>query len=102
MTDDNDRAVPGDNEKTPSQKRLRSFVQRIERLEEEKKTLGADIREVYAEAHTGGFDKKIIRKVVALRKLDKAERDEQAALLEVYLNAVGDFASTPLGQAGAP
>ena len=69
--------------------RLRSFIQRIERLEEEKAALTADIREVYAEAKGNGFDTKIMRQIVRLRKLDDAARQEQEALLEVYRKALG-------------
>lgn len=69
--------------------RLRSFIQRIERLEEEKAALTADIREVYAEAKGTGFDTKIMRQIVRLRKLDDAARQEQEALLEVYRKALG-------------
>ena len=64
--------------------RLRSFVERIEKLEEEKAALAADIRDVYAEAKGTGFDVKTIRQVVRLRKLDKPDRDEQEALLDLY------------------
>jgi uncharacterized protein (UPF0335 family) len=67
---------------------LRSFVERIERLEEEKAALTADIREVFAEAKAQGFDVKILRKVVRLHGQDRAERDEEAALLELYLHAL--------------
>ena len=70
--------------------RLKSFVERIERLEEEKKNLIADTREVDAEAKSSGFDTKTIRKVVALRKLDQSERQEQEALLDTYLRALGE------------
>jgi uncharacterized protein (UPF0335 family) len=70
--------------------RLKSFVERIERLEEEKKNLITDTREVYAEAKSSGFDTKTIRKVVALRKLDQSERQEQEALLDTYLRALGE------------
>jgi len=70
--------------------RLKSFIERIERLEEEKKNLIADVREVYAEAKSSGFDTKTMRKVVALRKLDTSERQEQEALLDTYLRALGD------------
>ncbi len=73
-----------------SAQRLKSFIQRIEKLEEEKKTLGVDIREVYAEAKSGGFDPKIMRQVVKVRKMDKADREEQESLLQVYLEAVGE------------
>lgn len=69
--------------------RLRSFIQRIERLEEEKKTISDDIREVYAEAKSNGFDPRIMRQVVRLRKMEAADRQEQEALLETYLAALG-------------
>jgi uncharacterized protein (UPF0335 family) len=82
--------------------RLKQFIQRIERLEEEKKALSADIKEVYSEAKSAGYDPKIMRQVVKIRKMDKADRQEQESLLDVYLAAVGDFVSTPLGQAGLP
>lgn len=68
---------------------LKSVVERIERLEEEKKALADDIKDVYAEAKGNGFDTKTIRTVVRLRKLDRAEREEQEALLDLYLNALG-------------
>jgi uncharacterized protein (UPF0335 family) len=69
--------------------RLRSFLERIERLEEEKAGLTADIREIYAEAKGGGFDTKVMRQIVRLRKMDSADRQEQEALLEVYRRAIG-------------
>ena len=69
--------------------RLRSFVERIERLEEEKAALAADIREVYSEAKGSGFDVKTLRQVVRLRKLDQADRREQEELLTVYMSALG-------------
>jgi uncharacterized protein (UPF0335 family) len=75
-------------DKGVSAQRLKSFITRIERLEEEKKALGADIREVYSEAKSSGFDSKIMRKVIALRKLEPSERQEQEALLQVYLDAI--------------
>ena len=68
---------------------LRSFVERIERLEDEKAALAADIREVYAEAKGNGFDTKIMRQVVRLRKMDNAEREEQEELLDLYKRALG-------------
>jgi len=68
---------------------LRSLVERIERLEEEKTALVADIREVYAEAKGHGFDTKIMRQVVRIRKLDKADRQEMEAVLDLYLSALG-------------
>src|SRR5215510_12957068 len=69
--------------------RLRSFIERIERLEEEKAGLTADIREVYAEAKGTGFDSKVMRQIVRLRKMDSADRQEQEALLDVYKKAIG-------------
>jgi uncharacterized protein (UPF0335 family) len=68
---------------------LKSLVERIEHLEEEKAALTADIREVYSEAKGQGFDTKIIRQVVRLRKLDRADRQEQEAILDLYLAALG-------------
>jgi len=68
---------------------LKSLVERIERLEEEKAALAADIREIYAEAKGHGFDTKIIRQVVRMRRLDKADRQEQEAVLDLYLSALG-------------
>jgi uncharacterized protein (UPF0335 family) len=68
---------------------LRSFVERIERLEEEKAALAADIREVYSEAKGTGFDTKVMRQVVRLRKLDRADFQEQEAVLDLYMSALG-------------
>ncbi|MEE4235542.1 MAG: DUF2312 domain-containing protein, partial [Anderseniella sp.] len=72
-----------------AQGQLRSFIERIERLEEEKKAIAADIKEVYGEAKATGFDTKIMRKVVTLRKKDAAERQEEEAILDLYLSALG-------------
>jgi uncharacterized protein (UPF0335 family) len=69
--------------------RLKSFIERIERLEEEKRALAEDIKEVYAEAKGTGFDIKIMRQIVKIRKMDKDDLDEQEALLDVYLRALG-------------
>jgi len=68
---------------------LRSFIERIERLEEEKKALADDIRDVYAEAKGTGFDVKVMRQIVKIRKMDKDDLDEQEALLETYMRALG-------------
>src|SRR6185295_1689813 len=68
---------------------LRSFIERIERLEEEKKALADDIKEVYGEAKGTGFDTKVMRQVIRLRKLDSADRAEQEAMLDLYLTALG-------------
>ena len=69
--------------------RLRQFIERVERLEEERGALGADIREVYAEAKAVGFEPKIMRQLVRLRRLETAELQEQEALLETYKHALG-------------
>ena len=71
---------------------LKSIVERIERLEEEKKTIADDIKEVYAEAKGNGYDVKVLRKVIALRKRDLDERKEEEAILDLYLQAVGETA----------
>lgn len=73
-----------------SAQRLKSFIERLERLEEEKKNLTTDSKEVYSEAKGGGFDTKIIRAIIRLRKMDKADRQEQDALVQLYLDAIGD------------
>jgi uncharacterized protein (UPF0335 family) len=69
--------------------RLKSFIERIERLEEERAATSGDIREVYAEAKSAGYDAKVMRQIVRLRKMDSADRQEQQALLDVYMQAVG-------------
>jgi uncharacterized protein (UPF0335 family) len=69
--------------------RLKSFIERIERLEEEKKALANDIKEVYAEAKGTGFDTKIIRQLIRLRKMDKDDLDEQETLIDIYKRAIG-------------
>ncbi len=69
---------------------LRAIIERVERLEEEKAALTADIREVFAEAKGQGFDVKTLRQVIKLRKMEKADRQEQEALLELYLDALGE------------
>jgi uncharacterized protein (UPF0335 family) len=68
---------------------LKSFIERVERLEEEKAALAADIREVYSEAKGQGFDTKIMRQVVRLRKMDTADRQEHDAILDLYMSALG-------------
>jgi len=69
--------------------RLKSFIERVERLEEEKKALADDIRDVYSEAKANGFEVKIMRQIVKIRKMDKDDLDEQEALLETYMRALG-------------
>ncbi len=68
---------------------LKSFIERIEQLEEEKAALASDIREVYAEAKGTGFEPKTMRQIVRLRKLDSDDRQEQESLLEIYKSALG-------------
>ena len=69
--------------------RLKSFIERIERLEEEKRALAEDIKEVYAEAKGTGFDTKIMRQIIRMRKRDQDELDEEETLLDVYKRALG-------------
>lgn len=90
----NDEPVQGDQ--------LKSIVQRIERLEEEKKTVGDDIKEVYHEARANGYDVKVLRKVVALRKRDINERREEEAVLDLYLQAVGESSDGPAPTVNRP
>jgi uncharacterized protein (UPF0335 family) len=68
---------------------LRLFIERIERLEEEKKSMADDVRDVYAEAKSNGYDTKTMRKIVALRKMESHVRQEADALLDTYRNALG-------------
>ena len=79
-----------------AQGQLKSLVERIERLEEEKKVIAGDIKEIYAEAKANGFDTKILRKVISIRKKDRHEREEEEAILDLYLNALGML---PAGEA---
>ena len=83
-TDHNEKANGG-----VAAAQLRAFVERIERLEEEKAATATDIKEVYAEAVGSGYDRKTLRKVISIRKQDKAERQEQEALIDLYLSALG-------------
>jgi uncharacterized protein (UPF0335 family) len=85
-------AAAAKNEETAhrfAKDQLKAFVERVERLEEEKKTISDDIRDVYSEAKGNGFDVKALRTVVRLRKQDANERREQEAVLETYLHALG-------------
>jgi uncharacterized protein (UPF0335 family) len=72
-----------------SKEHLKQFVERIERLEEEKANIAHDIREVYAEAKGTGFDSKILRQIVRLRKMDQHDREEQEHMLDIYKRALG-------------
>ena len=92
-------AAIGDNSLKAGADQLKAFVERIERLEEEKKTLSDDIRDVYAESKSNGFDTKALREVIRLRKQDASERAERQAILDTYLHALGMLADLPLGRA---
>lgn len=84
-------SAPDHNQMNPqTAQQLKSIVERIERLESEIKALNEDKSEVYGEAKGNGFDKKIIRKVVALRRQETSERVEQEQLIDLYLSAIGD------------
>jgi len=80
--------------------RLRSFIERIERLEEERRALGEDIKEVYSEAKSAGFDLPTMRAVIRIRKMDQDDRDEKQALLDTYMNALGMLESARKRAAG--
>ncbi len=75
--------------------RLRSFIERIERLEEERRALAGDIKEVYAEAKGAGFDARIMRQLIRLRRMDKDDLDEQETLLDIYKRALGMLPDAP-------
>ncbi len=75
--------------------RLRSFIERIERLEEEKRTLAEDVKEVFAEAKGAGFDTKIMRQIIKIRRMDKDDLDEQETMLDIYKRALGMLPDAP-------
>jgi uncharacterized protein (UPF0335 family) len=85
MADEGEQVVS----QTVAAGQLRAFIERIERLEEEKKTISEDIKEVYAEMKGSGFDTKAVRTIVRLRKKDQAERQEEESILDLYMNALG-------------
>ena len=87
-TKDNDEAEVSDTGGV-SGARLKSFIDRVERLEEEKKATAEDIKDVYGEAKATGFDPKIMRKIVSLRKTNLEKRREEAELLDIYMSAIG-------------
>ena len=74
-----------------ARERLTQIIQRIERVESEKADLATDLKEIYADAKSTGFDTKAIRKVIALRKLDRQEREEMEAIVDLYLHAIGEI-----------
>ena len=83
-----------------AQKQLRQLIEQIERLEEEKKALAGDIRDKYLEAKAVGFDVKALRKIVSLRKKSKTDREEEEAILAVYLHALGMLDDEPQRASG--
>jgi uncharacterized protein (UPF0335 family) len=84
-----DESAPAENLQGSAKDHLRAFIERIERLEEEKAALAEDIREVFAEAKGSGFDTKALRAIIRMRKLEDHERMEQEALLATYMHALG-------------
>ena len=89
MADDASFTADADVLTATAQGRLKSFIERIERLEEDKAAISGDLKEVYAEAKGEGFDTKILRKVIRLIKQDKVKRQEEEALIDLYLSAIG-------------
>lgn len=81
-----------------AQKQLKTFIDRIENVEQQRKDLADDVKEIFAEAKGVGFDVKIIRKVIAIRKKSQREWQEEEAILSTYLEAVGMFIGTPMGE----
>ncbi len=86
MADDD---ITSETSQTVAAGQLRAFIERVERLEEEKQTIADDIKEVYAEMKGVGFDTKAVRTLIRLRKKDQAERQEEEAILDLYKNALG-------------
>lgn len=86
-------SAPAANLHQSAKDHLRAFIERIERLEEEKAALAEDIREVYAEAKSSGFDTKALRQIIRMRKQDDHERMQQEALLATYMHALGMIAA---------
>ena len=89
MADDASFDANADMLTAAAQGRLKTFIERIERLEEDKAAVANDMKEVFAEAKGEGFDVKILRKVIRLRKQDKVKRQEEEALIDLYLSAIG-------------
>jgi uncharacterized protein (UPF0335 family) len=83
------RVKPGVGHNSLAADSLKAIIQRVEKLEEEKKAIGEDVKEIYAEAKGNGFDTKIIKMIIRLRKMDAASRAEEQALLDLYLHALG-------------
>lgn len=88
-SDGQERSNSGADASGVARDQLRAFVERIERLEEEKKTIGDDIKDVYGEAKGMGFDTKQLKKLIAIRRLDDQQRMEEEAILATYMHALG-------------
>lgn len=99
LADESTKESPSTGHNAIAPDGLRSIVERIERLEEERKGLGSDINDIYIEAHSAGFHVKVLRQLIRIRKLDAAEVEEQESLLETYKHALGMLSDTPLGEA---
>ena len=84
-----DTPTTGHNSGNIAGERLRSIVERIERLEEERKALGSDIRDIFSEAKSAGFDVKVLRQLIRIRKMEPADLEEQETLLDIYRRAIG-------------
>jgi uncharacterized protein (UPF0335 family) len=84
-----------------SNNQIASVVERIERMEDEKTAIAIDISEIYKEAKSNGFDTKILKKVIALRKKPQHQRDEEQTILDLYMSAIESFDKTPLGASAA-
>lgn len=84
-----------------SNNQIASVVQRIEKMEDEKTAIAIDISEIYKEAKSNGFDTKILKKVIALRKKPQSQRDEEQTILDLYMSAIESFDKTPLGASAA-
>ena len=91
MTDDASFDASSDVLTSAAQGRLLSIIQRLERLDEEREAIMADMKEVFAEAKGEGYDVKILRKVLRIRKQDRAKRQEEDAILDLYLSALGEI-----------
>ena len=81
--------ITSETSQTVAAGQLRAFIERVERLEEDKKAIAEDIKEVYGEMKATGFDTKAVRKIVAMRKKDQSERQEEEAIIDLYKNALG-------------
>jgi uncharacterized protein (UPF0335 family) len=91
MADDTTFDASSDVLTATAQGRLRSIIERLERLDEDKQAVMADMKEVFAEAKGEGYDVKVLRKVLSLRKQDKAKRQEEEAIMDLYLSALGEI-----------